>query len=71
MKIKSRLRNKFIPVNIPKIFNQEKNASKVISKLIDKSKSNDIRIMDNKLIIGNHLKIVKRFYNIIICIIFS
>ena len=44
-----KLQDKFSGIRTIKIFNQEKNASKVISKLIDKSKSNDIRIMDNKL----------------------
>jgi ABC-type multidrug transport system fused ATPase/permease subunit len=45
-----KLQDKFSGIRTIKIFNQEKNVSEEIDLLIDESKNNDIRIMDNKLI---------------------
>jgi ABC-type multidrug transport system fused ATPase/permease subunit len=45
-----KLQDKFSGIRTIKIFNQESNASKELSGLIDETKVNDIRIMDNKLI---------------------
>ena len=44
------LQDRFSGIRTIKIFNQSNNVSDQIESLIDESKSNDIRIMDNKLI---------------------